>query len=61
MLYYYSIFGYFQLDWAWTVQKVALVSLVATVVESLSTTDVIDDNISVPLVSMAAAFMSFGY
>lgn len=61
MLYYYSIFGYFQLDWAWTVQKVVLVSLVATVVESLSTTDVIDDNISVPLVSMAAAFVSFGY
>ncbi|KAB1225293.1 putative phytol kinase 1, chloroplastic [Morella rubra] len=61
MLYYYSIFGYFQLDWAWTVRKVALVSLVATVVESLSTTDVIDDNISVPLVSMAAAFVSFGY
>ncbi|XP_040991465.1 probable phytol kinase 1, chloroplastic [Juglans microcarpa x Juglans regia] len=61
MLYYYSVLGYFQLDWGTTVQKVALVSLVATVVESLSTTDVVDDNISVPLASMAVAFLSFGY
>lgn len=61
MLYYYSVLGYFQLDWATTVQKVALVSLVATAVESLSTTDVVDDNISVPLASMAVAFFSFGY
>ncbi|KAG7968441.1 hypothetical protein I3843_08G154500 [Carya illinoinensis] len=61
MLYYYSVLGYFQLDWGTTVQKVALVSLVATVVESLSTTDVVDDNISVPLASTVVAFFSFGY
>lgn len=61
MLYYYSILGYFQLDWILTAQKVALVSLVATVVESLPTTEVVDDNISVPLASMAAAFLSFGF
>ncbi|KAF3434122.1 hypothetical protein FNV43_RR25225 [Rhamnella rubrinervis] len=61
MLYYYSALGYLELDWAMTVQRVALVSLVATVVESLPITKVIDDNISVPLASMATAFLSFGF
>lgn len=60
MLYFYSILGYFQLDWIETVQRVAFVSLVATVVESLPITEVVDDNISVPLVSMVAAYLSFG-
>ena len=60
MLQYYSVLGYLQLNWVWTVQKVALVSLVATVVESLPTTEVVDDNISVPFVSMAVAFWMFG-
>ncbi|KAJ7974970.1 Phytol kinase [Quillaja saponaria] len=59
MLYYYSALGYFQLDWTSTMQKVALVSLVATAVESLPTTKVVDDNISVPLASMAVALLSF--
>ncbi|GAB2286920.1 hypothetical protein Dimus_021308 [Dionaea muscipula] len=59
MLYYFSALGYFQLDWHHTLEKVALVSLVATLVESLSTAEVIDDNISVPLASMIAAYMSF--
>jgi phytol kinase len=61
MLYYYSVLGYFQLDWILTAQKVALVSLAATVVESLPTTEVVDDNISVPLASMAEAFLSFDF
>ncbi|XP_065634817.1 probable phytol kinase 1, chloroplastic isoform X3 [Quercus suber] len=61
MLQYYSVLGYLHLDWVQTVQKVALVSLVATVVESLPTTEIVDDNISVPLVSMAVAFSMFGY
>ncbi|KAL0007867.1 hypothetical protein SO802_009369 [Lithocarpus litseifolius] len=61
MLQYYSVLGYLHLDWVQTVQKVALVSLVATVVESLPTTEVVDDNISVPLASMAVAFSMFGY
>ncbi|XP_031265357.1 phytol kinase 1, chloroplastic-like isoform X2 [Pistacia vera] len=60
MLYYYSVLGYFQLDWESTMQRVALVSLVATIIESLPITDVLDDNISVPLASMAAAYLSFG-
>ncbi|KAK7844683.1 putative phytol kinase 1 [Quercus suber] len=59
MLQYYSVLGYLHLDWVQTVQKVALVSLVATVVESLPTTEIVDDNISVPLVSMAVAFSMF--
>ncbi|EOY18925.1 Vitamin E pathway gene 5 isoform 2 [Theobroma cacao] len=59
MLYYYSVLGYFQLDWGWTMCRVALVSLVATVVESLPFTTVVDDNISVPLATMIAAYFSF--
>lgn len=59
MLYYFSALGYFQLDWFQTVQRVALVSLVATFVESLSTSDTVDDNISVPLASMVTAFFLF--
>lgn len=61
MLYYFTVLGYFELDWAQTVEKVALVSLVATMVESASTTEVVDDNISVPLVSMVTAFLTFGF
>ncbi|KAK0593696.1 hypothetical protein LWI29_029398 [Acer saccharum] len=61
MLYYYSVLGYFKLDWVLTMEKVALVCLVATVVESLPTAHLIDDNISVPLSSMLAAYLSFGY
>ncbi|OMO87236.1 Phosphatidate cytidylyltransferase [Corchorus capsularis] len=60
MLYYYSVLGYFKLDWGWTIPRVALVSLVATVVESLPITMLIDDNISVPLSTMLAAYLSFG-
>ncbi|XP_043703908.1 probable phytol kinase 1, chloroplastic [Telopea speciosissima] len=56
MLYFFSALGYFQLDWPWTVKRVALVSLGATVVESLPTTKV-DDNISVPLSSMLMALL----
>ncbi|XP_030546066.2 probable phytol kinase 1, chloroplastic [Rhodamnia argentea] len=61
MLHYFSSLGYFQLDWTMTLQRVALISLVATVVESLPITEVLDDNISVPLSSMLMAFWSFGY
>ncbi|XP_048325361.2 probable phytol kinase 1, chloroplastic isoform X2 [Ziziphus jujuba] len=61
MLYYYSALGFMVLDWPLTVQRVALVSMVATFVESLPITKVIDDNISVPLASMVTAFLSFGY
>ncbi|KAL2548929.1 Phytol kinase 1 [Forsythia ovata] len=59
MLYYFSILGYFELDWVWTIKRVALVSFVATVVESLPTGKLMDDNISVPLASMVTALLSF--
>ncbi|KAK4766180.1 hypothetical protein SAY87_007822 [Trapa incisa] len=60
MLFYFSYLGYFQLDLTETVQRVALVAFVATVMESLPT-KVIDDNISVPLISMLTALLTFGY
>ncbi|KAL8241179.1 hypothetical protein R6Q59_014534 [Mikania micrantha] len=60
MLYYFSIFGYFELNWTLTIERVAAIALVATLVESLPTKGGLDDNISVPLVSMVTAYMSFG-
>ncbi|KAL3341427.1 hypothetical protein AABB24_025797 [Solanum stoloniferum] len=61
MLYYFSALGYFQLDWVSTVERVALVSFIATMVESLPITGMVDDNISVPLVSMVVASLAFAY
>ncbi|KAI3705236.1 hypothetical protein L1987_75470 [Smallanthus sonchifolius] len=61
MLYYFSIFGYFELNWVSTIERVATVALVATLVESLPTKGGLDDNISVPLVSMLTAYLSFGF
>ncbi|MCD7456989.1 Phytol kinase 1, chloroplastic [Datura stramonium] len=61
MLYYFSSLGYFHLDWVSTVERVAAVSFIATIVESLPITGTVDDNISVPLVSMVVASLAFGY
>ncbi|MED6108886.1 hypothetical protein PIB30_028348 [Stylosanthes scabra] len=61
MLYYYSIIGLIQLDWVNVVPRIALVSLVATIVESLPITKVVDDNISVPLATMAVASFTFSH
>ncbi|XP_059298640.1 probable phytol kinase 1, chloroplastic isoform X2 [Lycium ferocissimum] len=61
MLYYFSVLGYFHLDWVSTVERVAVVSLIATIVESLPITGTVDDNISVPLVSMVVASLAYGY
>ncbi|KAK4480397.1 hypothetical protein RD792_013469 [Penstemon davidsonii] len=61
MLYYYTVLGFIQLDWMWTIERVAFVSFVATFVESLPTTGSVDDNISVPLASMLTAILVFGY
>ncbi|XP_020100687.1 probable phytol kinase, chloroplastic isoform X3 [Ananas comosus] len=60
MLFYFSCFGYICLDWERAIWKVALVSFAATLVESLPISDVLDDNISVPLASMLTAFLVFG-
>ncbi|CAH9137557.1 unnamed protein product [Cuscuta epithymum] len=61
MLGYFSALGYFDLDWMPTMERVALVSLVATVVESIPTNGMVDDNISVPLASMLTASLCFGF
>ncbi|KAK6929124.1 hypothetical protein RJ641_005329 [Dillenia turbinata] len=52
MPYYFSTLGYFQLDWAETNKRVALVSLLTTLVESLPIDGVVDDNVSVPLTTI---------
>uniref|UniRef100_A0A1J3GVC9 phytol kinase n=2 Tax=Noccaea caerulescens TaxID=107243 RepID=A0A1J3GVC9_NOCCA len=61
LLYYYSSLGYLQVNWKTTFMKVAMVSLVATVVESLPITDQLDDNVSVPLATIFAAYVTFGF
>lgn len=61
LLYYYSSLGYLNMIWETTFQRVAMVSMVATVVESLPITDQLDDNVSVPLATILAAYLSFGY
>ncbi|XP_071721827.1 probable phytol kinase 1, chloroplastic [Rutidosis leptorrhynchoides] len=57
MLYYYSVMGYFELDWTLTIQKIALVSLVPTMVESLPINKLVDDNISVPLSTAISTYI----
>ncbi|XP_057427561.1 probable phytol kinase 1, chloroplastic isoform X2 [Lotus japonicus] len=59
MLYYYSVLGHVQLDWGNAVPRVAFVAIVATVVESLPISEVVDDNLSVPLITMAVACFAF--
>lgn len=61
MLYYFSALGYLHLDWESAVEKVAVVALAAAFMESLPISDAIDDNITVPVTTMAAAFLVFGY
>lgn len=58
MLHYFSALGYFKLDWFLAVNRVALVSFVATAIESLPT-KLIDDNISVPIATMVMAYICF--
>ncbi|THU59172.1 hypothetical protein C4D60_Mb03t22190 [Musa balbisiana] len=60
MLYYFSVFGYVDFDLEQTITRVALISLAATVVESLPISDVIDDNVSVPLTSVLTSVLLFG-
>ncbi|CAN1186701.1 hypothetical protein LINPERHAP1_LOCUS10775 [Linum perenne] len=52
MLYYYSTMGYFEMEWSRAVPGVALMALIATTMESIPVTNVVDDNNSVPLISM---------
>uniref|UniRef100_A0A0D9WAY9 phytol kinase n=1 Tax=Leersia perrieri TaxID=77586 RepID=A0A0D9WAY9_9ORYZ len=61
MLFYFSCFGYFNVCWDQALGKLALVALAATVMECIPVTNVVDDNISVPLATMLVAFLLFGY
>jgi dolichol kinase len=60
MLFYFSSLGYIQLNLEEALGKLVLVALAATVVECISVTDVVDDNISVPLATMLVASVLFG-
>jgi hypothetical protein len=52
LLYYYSSLGFFSLDWRRAIEDIAMISRVATFVESLPLPTVFDDNITVPFVSI---------
>ncbi|RLM64805.1 putative phytol kinase, chloroplastic [Panicum miliaceum] len=60
MLFYISSLGYIHVSWEEAFGKLALVALAATLVESIPATDVVDDNISVPLATMLVALLLFG-
>ncbi|KAM0923706.1 hypothetical protein ACQ4PT_005377 [Festuca glaucescens] len=60
MLFYFSWLGHIQVSWDQALGKLVLVALAATVVECIPVTDVVDDNISVPLATMFVAFLLFG-
>ncbi|KAL6651598.1 hypothetical protein ACP70R_010523 [Stipagrostis hirtigluma subsp. patula] len=57
MLFYFSSLGYFHVSWEEALGKLVLVALAATVVECIPVTDVVDDNISVPMATMMVAFL----
>ncbi|XP_006838740.2 phytol kinase 1, chloroplastic [Amborella trichopoda] len=59
MLFYFSNLGYIQLDWGSTIEKVLIIAMAATIVESLPITGLLDDNITVPLSSMLVASFFF--
>uniref|UniRef100_A0A0A9GNL7 phytol kinase n=1 Tax=Arundo donax TaxID=35708 RepID=A0A0A9GNL7_ARUDO len=60
MLFYFSTLGYIHISWEEVLGKLVLVALAATVVECIPVTDVVDDNICVPLATMLVAFLLFG-
>ena len=59
MMFYFSSLGYIHVIWEEALGKLALVALAATVVECIPVTEVVDDNISVPLATMLVAFLLF--
>ncbi|KXG27303.2 probable phytol kinase, chloroplastic [Sorghum bicolor] len=59
MMFYFSSLGYIDVIWQEALGKLALVALAATVVECIPVTEVVDDNISVPLATMLVAFLLF--
>lgn len=61
MMFYFSSLGYFHVMWEEALSKLALVALAATIVECVPVTEVVDDNISVPLTTMLVAFLLFSF
>lgn len=59
ILYYFSLFGFIELDSETTVRNVAIISMAATVVESLPVTRLLDDNISVPSICILVGLCLF--
>jgi phytol kinase len=60
MLFYFSSLGYVHVNLEEALGKLVLVALAATVVECIPVTDVVDDNISVPLATILVASVLFG-
>ncbi|GLJ05200.1 hypothetical protein SUGI_0013500 [Cryptomeria japonica] len=59
VLSYFSAFEFIHLNWETIVQYVAVISVAATIVESLPVTQFLDDNISVPLTCVIVGLWLF--
>ena len=58
-LWYFSRMGFYQLDTKGTLLRLAVVSLAATVVESLPVSTKLDDNVTVPLTTVVVGMLLF--
>ncbi|KAH7299728.1 hypothetical protein KP509_24G026400 [Ceratopteris richardii] len=56
---YFSALGFYDVDWAHAAWSILYISLLATIVESLPVNSFLDDNISVPLVSVVTGILLF--
>ncbi|KAH7415761.1 hypothetical protein KP509_14G059400 [Ceratopteris richardii] len=56
---YFSTLGFYSVDWTHAAWSITFISLLATVVESLPISNFLDDNISVPLVSIIMGMVLF--
>lgn len=58
-LWYFSVLGFYVLDVPGVVVRLGVVSLAATVVESLPVSTKLDDNVTVPLITVAVGMLLF--
>ncbi|CAM6094429.1 unnamed protein product [Calypogeia fissa] len=58
-VYYFTLFGFFKLDLYSTASRLALISFLATIVESLPITTQLDDNFTVPATSFLLGIVLF--
>lgn len=56
---YFSLMGFYHLDTGATLLRLAMVSLAATVVESLPISTKLDDNVTVPLTTVVMGMLLF--